>query len=78
MPAAPIPENEAERLKAVRALDLLDTKPEERFDRITRLAARILGVPISFIVLVDENRQFVKSSYGFDLVETNRDSAFCA
>jgi PAS domain S-box-containing protein len=78
MPAAPIPENEAQRLEAVRALKLLDTPPEERFDRITRLAARILGVPMAFIILVDENRQFVKSSYGFDLVETRRDFAFCA
>jgi hypothetical protein len=78
MPAAPFPENEAQRLEAVRALKLLDTPPEERFDRITRLAARILGVPMAFVSLIDENRQFIKSSYGFDLVEPSRDAAFCA
>ncbi len=78
MPAAPIPANEAQRLKALLALHLLDTPPEERFDRITRLAARILGVPIAYVVLIDENRQFMKSRYGSDTVETPRDQAFCA
>src|SRR5476649_2442364 len=78
MPAAPLPANEPQRLEALRALNLLDTPPEERFDRITRLAARILGVPMAGVVLVDENRQFFKSCYGLDLVETNRNISFCA
>src|SRR5579859_6344871 len=77
MPAAPLPANEAQRLEALRALHLLDTPPEERFDRITRLAARILNVPMACVVLVDENRQFLKSRYGLDLIETNRDNSFC-
>jgi PAS domain S-box-containing protein len=77
MPAAPLPANEAQRLEALRALKLLDTPPEERFDRITRLAARILNVPMACVVLVDENRQFFKSRYGFDLVEANREDSFC-
>ncbi len=78
MPAAPLPSNENARLAALRDLKLLDTAPEERFDRITRLAARILGVPMAFVSLIDENRQFYKSRYGADLVETSRDVAFCA
>jgi PAS domain S-box-containing protein len=77
MSAAPIPANEAQRLDALRALHLLDTPPEERFDRITRLAARILNVPMACVVLVDESRQFFKSRYGLDSVETVRDDAFC-
>jgi PAS domain S-box-containing protein len=78
MPAAPLPPNEGERLQALRSLKLLDTPPEERFDRVTRLAARILGVPLAFVTLIDETRQFYKSRYGSDTVETPRDVAFCA
>jgi len=77
MPAAPVPANEAQRLAALRALNLLDTPPEERFDRITRLAARILGVPMACVVLVDEKRDFFKSRYGFDLIDANREDTFC-
>ena len=77
MPAAPLPANEAQRLEALRALNLLDTPPEERFDRITRLAARVLNVPMACVVLVDESRQFFKSRYGTDLTEANREGTFC-
>jgi PAS domain S-box-containing protein len=77
MPAAPLPANETKRLEALRALNLLDTPPEERFDRITRLAARVLGVPMASVVLVDESRTFYKSRYGFDCVQSNRDDSLC-
>jgi PAS domain S-box-containing protein len=77
MPAAPLPANEAQRLEALRALNLLDTPPEERFDRITRMAARTLNVPMACVVLIDEKRDFFKSRYGFDLVEANREDTFC-
>jgi PAS domain S-box-containing protein len=77
MPAAPIPANEPQRLEALRALNLLDTPPEERFDRITRLAARILNVPMACVVLIDENREFFKSRYGFDLMDVKREDSFC-
>ena len=53
------------RLDAVRATGLLDTAPEETFDRMTRLAAKIIGAPASFISLVDADRDFYKSSVGF-------------
>ncbi len=68
MPSAPLPANEAQRLEALRALHLVDTPPEERFDRITRLAARILSVPIAAVALVDDSRIYFKSTYGSDLV----------
>src|SRR5271167_278689 len=74
--SAPIPPNEAQRLEALRALNLLDTPPEERFDRITRLAARVLNVPMACVVLVDEHRVFLKSRYGTDLVELDRRGSF--
>jgi len=78
MPAAPLPTNEIQRLAALRALKLFDTPPEERFDRITRLAARILNVPIVYVTLIDESRQFMKSRYGSETVEISRDLSFCA
>jgi PAS domain S-box-containing protein len=76
--AAPLPANEAQRLEALRALNLLDTPPEERFDRITRLAARVLNVPKVVLILVDEDRLFFKSRYGTDLTELDREGSFCS
>ena len=58
---------ERERLAALRALHILDTPPEERFDRLTRLATHLFGVPMAFISLVDENRLWFKSRQGFPL-----------
>ena len=53
------------RLAAVRETGLLDTEVEAAFDRLTRFAVRLVGVPTAFISLVDENRDFYKSSCGF-------------
>src|SRR3712207_9160238 len=54
-----------ERVAAVRRTELLDSAPEETFDRLTRLASRLVGAPAAFIALVDEARDFYKSTYGF-------------
>lgn len=75
---APFPGNEEERLKEVARHAVLDTLPEEAFDRITRLAARLLRVPIAAVTLVDRGRQWFKSSYGLTITETSRDASFCA
>jgi diguanylate cyclase (GGDEF)-like protein len=72
-----IPQNEAERLHALRALQILDSSHEERFDRVTRLARRLFGVPISLVSLIDEDRQWFKSAEGLDIVETSREVSFC-
>jgi diguanylate cyclase (GGDEF)-like protein len=69
--------DEAKRLSAVRSLNLLDTPAEERFDRITRLASRVLRAPIAVVSLVDEDRQWFKSAHGLRISETGRDVSFC-
>ena len=52
------------RLGQLFRLRLLDTAPEEPFDRLTRLAARVLGAPVALVSLVDDHRQFFKSAFG--------------
>lgn len=71
------PENESERVESLRSLHILDTPPEERFDRLTRLARRLFGVPIAAVTLVDSHRQWFKSHPGLDASETPRDVSFC-
>jgi GAF domain/Rieske [2Fe-2S] domain len=75
---ATIPKDEARRIASLRELRILDTEPDERFDRITRLATALFDVPIAMITLVDENRQWFKSCVGLSKTEDSRDTAFCA
>ena len=72
-----IPPNEPDRLQALRTLRILDTPPEERFDRLTSLAARVLRVPKAYISLVDGDRRWLKSQVGMQAQETPRDTSFC-
>ncbi len=69
---------EADRLAALRALHLLDTPPEDRYDRITRLARRVFDVPIALVSLVDADRQWFKSRQGLDGEQTPRTESFCS
>ena len=64
-------------MASLRSLGLLDTPPEERFDRITRLAQRLFGVQTALVSLVDEDRQWFKSRQGLEAVETPRAISFC-
>lgn len=73
-----INDNEVERLRALRELGLLDTPPDERFDRITRLAKTIFKTPIVLISFVDEENQFFKSCIGLDITSTPKEISFCA
>jgi hypothetical protein len=75
---APIPPDEIQRVAALQALGLLDTPAEERFDRLTRVAAALFDVPIALVSLVDANRQWFKSCVGTDIKESSREMSFCA
>ncbi|MBP3997002.1 GGDEF domain-containing protein [Pseudomonas koreensis] len=72
------PANEAVRVQVLQDLKLLDSAPEERFDRLTRLAKRLFNVPIALVTLVDKDRQWFKSCVGLGVTETPRDVSFCA
>jgi PAS domain S-box-containing protein len=69
--------NEADRVATLRRTGLLDSEPSEAFDRVTRLAARTLDVPIVLVSLLDANRQWFKSRYGCEFQEWPRDLSFC-
>ena len=71
------PTSEMQRLDAVHRLNLLDSQAEERFDRITRIAHNLFDIPSVFITLVDKNRVWFKSKYGYDESEEPRDNSFC-
>lgn len=77
---APVCRDDWQRLALLHRLQVLDTPPEECFDRITRRAAELLNVPIALISLVDSDRQWFKSSVGLrqGMCELERDVAFCS
>ncbi len=74
----PMPLREQERLAVLDSYKVLDTPPVAALDRITRMVAAMLGVPIALISLVDQDRQWFKSKIGLDVSQTPRDLAFCA
>lgn len=77
MTPAGIPVDDIARVEALRQLGMLDTLPEERFDRLTRLAQAFFKVPICVVSLVDSDRQWFKSKVGVEARESARDISFC-
>jgi phosphoribosyl 1,2-cyclic phosphodiesterase len=76
--AAALPASEPERLAALWSLGILDTEPEDRFDRYTEVACSTFDVPAALVTLVDAERQWFKSHHGLDVAETHRDASMCA
>ena len=78
MQVAALPDNESARLAALHELLILDTPPEERFDKIAAFAAAEFDVPIATITLVDTKRQWFKARVGIEVQQTGRDVSFCS
>ncbi|MCB0352328.1 MAG: response regulator [Bdellovibrionales bacterium] len=78
MPLPEIPENEHERLQALRSYEILDSERDDRFDDIVMLARQAADTPVAFVSLLDANRQWFKSCNGLDVDQTPREVAFCA
>ena len=74
----PLPENEAERLNALRRYQILDTPPEPAFDRIAEMAASFFHVPMAGVSLVDEDRVWFKSRVGINVDQTARAAGLCS
>src|SRR4051794_16740436 len=74
---APIPENEAERIAELRALDVLDSAEEDIYNTIVKAAAEICETSMASLTFVDSNRQWFKSRVGLEASETPRDVSFC-
>ncbi len=72
------PFHDERRVAALRALDMLDTAHDARFERLTRLACALFKVPIALVSLVDHDRQWFKSHPGLDTDQTPRSIAFCS
>lgn len=71
------PQNETERLQALMEKEILDTEPEEAFDKITKLASQICGTDYAVISLIDAERQWFKSKVGIKADSSSRDISFC-
>lgn len=78
MTAVPIPQDESERLLALRRYDVPGGIPKEAFGRILHLATDILGLPIASINFVDEVQHFARASLGTELLDVPRNESFCA
>lgn len=73
----PVPDNDQARLAELYRYEILDTLPEEAFDRLTALAALTLNAPIALVTFVDRDRHWFKSQVGFPVAELPRENGFC-
>ncbi len=71
------PALEADRIKALRSLELLEDVAEDRFDRVTQLAAEFFKVPMAYVAFLEEDRQWFKSKFGVCSIATQRNISLC-
>ena len=74
---SPVPDNEAERIAALRSAMCAYVPREDRFDRITRMAQRMMHVPIALISIIEDDEQWFRSAQGLHVPGTTRDISFC-
>src|SRR6185503_8171070 len=72
-----IPQDEAERLVEFRLSAAVDSEPEERFDKITRMTQKVFAVPFAGVSFVEGDRQWFKSKQGLPIGDSSRDLSFC-
>ncbi len=72
------PVDELVRVAKLHELLILDTGKDERFDRITKLVSELLDVPIVLVSLLDESREWFKSTFGTEMIAIEREQGFCA
>src|SRR5205807_1903172 len=72
-----IPQDEAERLVEFRLSAAVDSAPEERFDKITRMAQKVFAAPFAGVSFVEGDRQWFKSRQGLAVPDSSRDLSFC-
>ncbi len=72
-----VPKNEAKRIGALHALNILDTKPDSDLQRLVELAAIVTESPVSLVSLIDKSRQWFKAKVGIDIEQTEREISFC-
>ena len=78
MIAASRPDDENMRLQSVRSLNVLDTPPDLRIECITQFISKEIKTPISMVAIIDDERAWIKSILGLNLVEIPRDITVCA
>ena len=76
--ACPLPQNEDQRLDALRSYEILDSDPELEFDALTRIATHTFNTPIAVVAMMDSDRLWFKSRIGLDIPQLDRKIAFCA
>jgi len=76
-PSYPLVDNESDRIKKLRSLNILDSGPEAFFDQIVVEAQAAFGAPIALLSLLDEDRQWFKARVGLEVDEGAREVAFC-
>jgi diguanylate cyclase (GGDEF)-like protein len=76
--SCPIPQNEPQRLKAVSAMEVLDTGPEVEFDALARVAAHAFSAPFAYVGVLDSDRLWFKARLGLEIAQIDRKLAFCA
>ena len=74
----PVPDNEQQRLTAVRSCEIFDTAPEAEFDAIARLAARLFEAPVAYVSMMDSDRLWLKAQVGLEIQQLDREVAICA
>lgn len=77
-PRAPVPENEDARLAELQRYNIIDSEPDEKFDKLCRIACKEMKCPIAAVSFIDKQKQWFKANSGLTQKQIPRDVALCA